>query len=244
MRTPKRRLAHTALTLTLATAAALTLAACGTEGADPSVVVPGKAAHAQSSTSPSPSPTRSLPSDALAQSSDPELRFLALIGRVLDGCAPGGLPDPPEVPTEEPADGQTPPEPLQPTEPPRGLPEPPPSSPEPARTGPVDEVPLTPLDQCTGKAHAARVQEAFAGAAPADRTALGEKLATLDYPPSRIHPMPDHEGAPRVRLDLRFMGNNLVLEVTGTRDGVLAEPFGAPETEDVKSSEVRRRPTS
>ncbi|MBX9424843.1 MULTISPECIES: hypothetical protein [Streptomyces] len=230
--------------------AGMALTACGT--ADPSgrttagasAVEPG----AKPKPKPTPTPVRSLPSDALAEHPDPEMRFLALSSRVLDGCVPGGLPQPPSVPPEDVPPPQNLPGRPMPEEPgdlsvPSGAPEPPPApEPAPTRSGPVEEVPLTAVDKCAGDAHAARVRTAFDGAGPADYPALKKKLTSLDYPPSRIHRMPDHGGAPRARIDLRFMGGNLALEVTGTPDQVLVEPFGAPETEDVRVTDVKRKP--
>ncbi|WP_405854047.1 hypothetical protein OG361_15810 [Streptomyces sp. NBC_00090] len=249
MRTPNR-LAKIVLAAALGSMA---LTACGTEDATGRNPVKASAvgvdAAQTSKPTPSPTSTRPLPSDDLATHPDPEMRFLALFSRVLDGCVPGGLPEPPADPA---ADDATPPRNLpggpKPEEPgdlsvPPGAPEPP-SSPEPAptRSGPVEEVPLTPTDKCVGDAHVQRIREAFDGAGPADQPALREKLTALDYPPARIHRMPDHGGSPRARIDLRFMGNNLILEVTGTGSGVLVEPFGAPETMDVDVAKVKRKP--
>lgn len=249
MRTPNR-LAKIVLAAALGSMA---LTACGTADATgrPPVKASAVGVEARPTSKPTPAPTstRPLPSDDLAKHSDPETRFLALFIRVLDGCAPGGLPEPPADPA---ADDATPPQNLpdgaKPEEPgdlsvPLDAPEPP-SSPEPAptRSGPVEEVPLTATDTCAGDAHAQRIREAFDGAGPADQPALRTKLTALDYPPSRIHRMPDHAGSPRARIDLRFMGNNLVLEVTGTGGGVIVEPFGVPETVDVDVAEVKRKP--
>ncbi|MFI6421271.1 hypothetical protein ACIBG6_28160 [Streptomyces sp. NPDC050842] len=253
MRTPNR-LAKIVLATALGSMA---LTACGT--ADPTgrpavkASAVGVEARPTSKPTPSPTSTRPLPSDDLAKHPDPEMRFLALYSRVLDGCVPGGLPEPPADPA---ADDAIPPQNLpdgaKPEEPgdlsvPLDAPEPP-SSPEPeqtpTRSGPVEEVPLNAIDKCVGDAHVQRIREAFDGAGPADQPALRKKLAALDYPPSRIHRMPDHGGSPRARIDLRFMGNNLILEVTGTGDGVLVEPFGAPETMDVDVAEVKRKPGS
>ncbi|MDV5146184.1 hypothetical protein R1T08_18745 [Streptomyces sp. SBC-4] len=253
MRTPNR-LAKIVLAAALGSMA---LTACGTADATGrnSVKVSAVGVEAAQTSKPTPSPTptptptRSLPSDDLATHPDPEMRFLALFSRVLDGCVPGGLPEPPADPA---ADDATPPQNLpagtKPEEPgdlsvPLDAPEPP-SSPEqaPTRSGPVEEVPLTVTDKCAGDAHAQRIREAFDGAGPADQPALRKKLTALDYPPSRIHRMPDHGGSPRARIDLRFMGNNLILEVTGTDRGVLVESFGAPETMDVDVAKVKRKP--
>ncbi|MFF5030255.1 hypothetical protein ACFY2J_39495 [Streptomyces collinus] len=101
---------------------------------------------------------------------------------------------------------------------------------------------LTEAEACEGTAHADRVTGAFQGTATTDYAALLEKLTGLDYPAERIHRMPQRRGEPRARIDLRFMGGHLVLEVTGARDGVFVEPFGAPETEDVQVTDIQRTP--
>lgn len=71
---------------------------------------------------------------------------------------------------------------------------------------------------------------------------MHKKLTDLGYPASRIHRMPDRAGAPRARLDLRFIGSHLALEVTATGSEVITEAFGVPETEDVRITDVARRP--
>lgn len=249
MRIPQRL----SKTVAAAVLGALALTACGTADATGRPPAKATAVDAAAPAKPTPTPTsaRKLPSDALADDPDPEARFLSVLVRVMEECTPGGLPDPSEIPEEaEPPSGPMPDKPPLPEEPPLSeevpLPEDAPvptSSPAPARTGPVEEVALDPLDRCAGDAHAERVRPAFAGRAPAGFEALRKGLTELDYPPSRIHRMPDHQGAPRARLDLRFMGNHLVLEITGTTDGVRVEPFGVPETEDVDVTEVRRKPS-
>ncbi|MFB7359274.1 hypothetical protein [Streptomyces gardneri] len=250
MRTPNR-LAKIVLAAALGSMA---LTACGTAdatGKPPakvSAVAVGASAKPKPAATPTPTPTRSLPSDDLAAHPDPEMRFLALFSRVLDGCVPGGLPEPPSPGPEESVPPQNQPGQPMPEEPgdlsvPVDAPEPPPApKPAPTTSGPVEEVPLTDVEKCTGDAHAERVRTAFDGAAPADYPALQKKLTSLDYPPSRIHRMPDQGGSPRARIDLRFMGGHLVLEINGTPDQVLAEPFGVPETEDVRITEVKRKP--
>ncbi|MFC9819420.1 hypothetical protein ACFWG6_08185 [Streptomyces erythrochromogenes] len=55
--------------------------------------------------------------------------------------------------------------------------------------------------------------------------------------------MPDHAGAPWMRIDLRTMGGHLALEVTASGSGAVAEAFGAPETEDVEVADVTRGPS-
>ncbi|WP_345653842.1 hypothetical protein [Streptomyces siamensis] len=195
--------------------------------------------------------------DALSDSSDPEIRFLALLGRVMDTCAPdssrgadGGVPEPEDLPGAEEEStprygpGETPPgTPNEEGDIPVPLDDPAPAttSPDSTRRGPVKEVPLTGIDKCMGGEHAQRVREAFENARTTGYQAMREKLMGLDYPASRIHRMPDRAGAPRARLDLRFMGNQLALEVTLTDGGVDVEPFGAPETDDVKVAEVQRK---
>ncbi|MET9935927.1 MULTISPECIES: hypothetical protein [unclassified Streptomyces] len=56
------------------------------------------------------------------------------------------------------------------------LSDPAPVDPAPTRTGPVEEVPLDPLDECAGDAHAERVLRAFDSTGPADRPAPRKKL--------------------------------------------------------------------
>ncbi|MFI9296275.1 hypothetical protein [Streptomyces gardneri] len=249
MRTPNR-LAKIVLAAALGSMA---LTACGTVDATgkPPAKVSAAAVGASAKPAPAatPTPTRSLPSDDLATHPDPLARFLALYSRVLDGCVPGGLPEPPLSPDEgESVPPQNLPGEPMPEEPgdfsvPSDAPEPPPApEPAPTRSGPFEEVPLTDVEKCTGDAHADRVRTAFDGAAPADYPALRKKLESLDYPPSFIERMPDQDGSPRVRVDLRFMAGNLVLEVTGTDRGVTAEPFGAPEVELARVTEVKRKP--
>ncbi|MFZ4297598.1 hypothetical protein ACOZE3_06685 [Streptomyces cinereoruber] len=231
MRTPNR-FTKTVLAVALG---GMALTACGTEG--PTGGAPAEASAVGVGASKAPAPKRSLPSDGLATHPDPEARYLAVSTRILDDCDP-------TTPVEPTPEGTIPPRRSLPEDGPVPLEAPePPSDPEPAptRTGPVEEVPLDPLDKCAGDAHAERILTAFDGTGPADHAALRQKLTSLDYPPSRIHRMPDHDGSPRARLDLRFMGNNLALEITGTRDRVSVEPFGAPETEDVRITEVRRK---
>ncbi len=248
MRTPNR-LAKIVLAAALGSMA---LTACGTVDATgkPPAKVSAAAVGASAKPAPAatPTPTRSLPSDDLATHPDPFARFLALNSRVLDGCVPGGLPEPPSLEPEESLPPQNQPGQPMPEEPeelpfPTDFPPPPPApEPAPTKSGPVEEVPLTDVEKCAGDAHAERVRTAFDDAAPADYPALQKKLTSLDYPPSFINRMPDQGGSPRARIDLRFMGGRLVLDVTGTDRGVTAEPFGAPETEDVRITEVKRKP--
>ncbi|MCD0483466.1 hypothetical protein LO771_13920 [Streptacidiphilus sp. ASG 303] len=123
---------------------------------------------------------------------------------------------------------------------PADAPEPPAPTATAPRTGALREVPLSEIEACEGTAHADRITAALRGTAVTGYDALQAELTGLDYPAERIHRMPQRLGEPRARIDLRFMGGNLALEVTATRDGAFVEPFGAPETEDVRVADVRR----
>ncbi|MEU2182954.1 hypothetical protein [Streptomyces thermolilacinus] len=193
--------------------------------------------------------------------SDPELRYLELTDRVLRACAPhdphdgarGVPPRPEDLPGWE---GGSPPA-YGPGETPPGVPgadgdipvplppdatAPPESDPSPVPPPSLQEVPLNGIEKCVGDEHARRVREAFRDTGTTSWRTMREKLTALDYPTRVIHRMPDRAGAPRARVDLRFMAGHAVLEVTGTGAGVRVEPFGAPETEDVKVTDVRRTP--
>ena len=204
----------------------------------------------------------STPPEAPPSADDPELRFLALLTRTTQGCAPdapddsgkGDAPRPEDLPGWEGAPtprygpGETPPgvpnaEGDVPVPLPSDAPPPPRSTPSPAKPTSVEEVPLTGIEKCTGSEHAKRISEAFKGMRTVGYQEMRKKLMGLDYPASVIHAMPDHAGAPRARIDVRMMGSHVALEVTGTGNGVIAEAFGAPETEDVKVTEVKRKPS-
>ncbi|MEU6879317.1 hypothetical protein [Streptomyces sp. NPDC046712] len=193
---------------------------------------------------------------------DPEMRFLALLGRVMQDCAPeapkdkggDGVPAPEDLPGFESAPtprygpGETPPGvPNADGDIPVPLPSdaaaPPESAPSPAKPASLEEVPLNPAEKCSGDKHAQRVGEAFKNTGTTGYEAMHKKLTGLDYPAARIHRMPDRAGAPRARVDLRMMGGHQVLEVTGTAGGVTVEVFGAPETEDVNVAAVKRSST-
>ncbi|MFD5062717.1 hypothetical protein [Streptomyces sp. NPDC058394] len=225
----------------------MVLSGCGTQNAATDQTPAGSAVSAMT-------PLVAPPSD-----DDPEMRFLALMTRITQGCAPdapngsgsGGVPKPEDLPGWE----GTPTPRYGPGEAPPGVPnaqgdipvpldDPAPSKPTPHSTGPksVKEVPLTGIEKCSGSEHAKRVSEAFKKTRTTSYRAMHKKLTGLDYPASRIHQMPNPAGAPRARLDLRMMGGHLALEVTSTTSGVIVEAFGAPETEDVKVTDVKRRP--
>ncbi|MGW2825736.1 hypothetical protein ACWC24_32725 [Streptomyces sp. NPDC001443] len=125
---------------------------------------------------------------------------------------------------------------------PADAPEPPAPTAPAGRTGTPRDVPLSEIEACEGTAHADRITAALRGTATTDYPALQVKLTGLDYPAECIHRMPQRAGEPRARIDLRFMGGHLVLEITATRDGAFVEPFGAPETEEVQVTEVQRTP--
>ncbi|MEU4171186.1 hypothetical protein AB0F46_30445 [Streptomyces sp. NPDC026665] len=239
--------------LLAATLGCVVLSACGTENRSAS------AGHA-------PSAATVHPANRHEQSpaGSPEARFLELIGSVMETCAPNtpedtyasdeqdGSPAPQpedlldEQGTETPryGPGQTPPGVPDadgdiPVPLPSDVPEPPKSTAT-TRPRPAREVPLTEVERCNGTEHARRITSAFQGTTVNGYQDLLDGLKRLDYPGSRIHRMPERADAPRVRLDLRFMGGRLVLEVTGTDTGVTVEQFGAPETEDMKVTDVER----
>ncbi|MEU0388443.1 hypothetical protein [Streptomyces chartreusis] len=197
--------------------------------------------------------------DAPPRDSDPEMRFLALMTRITQVCVPDapsskGSDSAPEhedlpgwkgTPTPRYGPGEAPPGvPNADGDIPVPVDDPAPSKPTPDSSGPepVKEVPLTGIEKCSGIEHAQRVSVAFRNTTTTSYEATVEKLTGLDYPASRIHRMPSHAGAPRARLDLRMMGSHLALEVTGTSRGLIVEAFGAPETEDVKVTDVERKP--
>ncbi|WP_028813348.1 hypothetical protein [Streptomyces flavidovirens] len=231
----------------LAALGCMVLSGCGTQNATTDQTPAGAAVSATT------------PPDAPPGDNDPEMRFLALLTRITHVCAPdapngsgtGDAPKPEDLPGWEGAPtpaygpGETPPGvPNAEGEIPVPLDDPAASEPAPDFTWPrpVKEVPLTGIEKCTGDEHAKRVSEAFQNTKTTSYQAVQSKLTDLDYPASRIHRMPDHAGAPRTRLDLRMMGSHLALEVTGTGSGVTVEAFGSPETEDVKVTEVNRKP--
>ncbi|MFG3191733.1 hypothetical protein [Streptomyces omiyaensis] len=257
MPTPQRLL--TTVALTAAALGALTLTACGTQGAA------GKPAPAALSATPSATPSpRMLSGEELERHPDPTVRAQAVAIRITNTCAPGTARELPPLPAvtdlaEEvkgppggeqppvPAEPPTPAEPPVPAEPPTpadvpvplptDLPEPPgvdaPAS--------YDEVPLDKVDRCAADAHADRVRAAFAAGPPADEAALRKALVGADYLPENVHRMPGG-GALRVRVDLRDLSpnDNLALEVTATAGGVRVDAFGAPTGRDREITEIRR----
>ncbi|MDX3077819.1 hypothetical protein ACIP98_36980 [Streptomyces sp. NPDC088354] len=197
--------------------------------------------------------------DALSGDDDAQMRFLALITRVAQGCAPGaagnkGGDTPPEP--EDVLGGRDEPTPVYgPGETPPGVPDavgdipvplddpgPPEATPDSTQPEPAQEVTLTGIEKCEGDEHAERVTEAFENTRTTAYQALEQKLADLDYPASQIRRMPDPAGAPRARIDLRFMGGHLALEITAAGRGVTVEAFGVPETETVEVTDVKRKP--
>ncbi|MEU1465001.1 hypothetical protein ABZ467_30745 [Streptomyces sp. NPDC005727] len=196
-----------------------------------------------------------------APQSDPETRFLELINRVTLHCVPDApndkaddvAPKPEDLPGWEGAPaprygpGETPPGVANadgdiPVRLPSGAPEPPESTPSPAKPKSLMDVPLTDIEKCSGSEHAKRVSEAFKNTKTTSYQTMHKKLTSLGYPASRIHQMPNRAGAPVARLDLRFMSDHLALEVTGARSGVTVEAFGASEMDNVKVTDVKRKP--
>jgi hypothetical protein len=112
----------------------------------------------------------------------------------------------------------------------------------PLATGPVNEVPLPGIESCAGDEHTKAITAAFKGKGAASDGELKDLLTGAGYPAHRIHPMPEHSGSPRARLDLRTMGSHLVLEITATASGAVVEKFGAPEGEEIDVTTVQRKP--
>ncbi|NEB96558.1 hypothetical protein [Streptomyces anulatus] len=113
---------------------------------------------------------------------------------------------------------------------------------KPMRSGPPQEVELGGIEKCAGAKHAERLTTEAAGKPHTAYSALEQTIAAAGYRTDRIHKMPDLGGDPRARVDLRFMGSVLAVDVIGTGTGVIAEPFGASEDESVSVTEVRRKP--
>ncbi|MFF5786452.1 hypothetical protein ACFY8P_15985 [Streptomyces sp. NPDC012693] len=216
----------------------MALTACGT--ADPSgrttAEAPAVEAGAPAKPTPTATPTavRWIPPDALHTHPDPEVRALALTTRITNTCAPGSLPELPALPAVD--DISAPAGPEQPTESPRPVPLPPdvpePPSSGPGGTRPAGKVPVDPVDECVGDAHAERIRKALDGVVVADYAELRKKLIALDYLPESIHRMADHRGGPRARIDLSDTSESgsLALAVS-TTPGVTVEPLRLPETD-------------
>ncbi|WP_336317584.1 hypothetical protein [Streptomyces lavendofoliae] len=230
----------------------LVLSGCGTQQAASDHEAPAGSA-VKATTSPKAPPS----------AEDQEVRFIGLVGRAIDACSPDapsdkngeggeGVPVPDglvleEEPTPIYGPGETPPTVLgdaeeAPVPLPSDAPEPPSPATGSAKPKQPVEVPLPDTEKCYGDWHADRVVEAFKNTKATGYDAMRTKLTALDHPAARVHRMPDHRGQSRVRVDLRFMGGHAALEVTGTDSGVIVEVFGAPETEDVKLTDVKRKP--
>ncbi len=239
MPTPKRLLKTVALTA--AALGALTLTACGTQGAA------GTPSSAALSAAPSATPSpRMLSGEELERHPDPIVRAQAIAIRITNTCAPGTAMELPPLPAVSklaetvpgtPADEEPPTPADAPVPLPTDLPEPP----GPEATVSYDEVPLNEVDRCAADAHADRVRAAFTGGAPADEAALRKALAGADYLPENVHRMPG-DGPLRVRVDLRDLSpnDNLALEVTATAGGVRVDAFGAPVAGGPEITDIRR----
>ncbi len=256
-----------ATALAATTAAVLLLTGCGVQRAASAAPAEKPGTRAAGTASDTPAADRAkgnTPADTPANTPEAEARFLDLIGRSLTACDPdaptdkplptggdtptgkGAVPRPEDLPGWEAAtprygpDETPPPVPLPPDAP-DGTEPPGPTTPLPPSR---DEVPLRAVEKCEGDFHAKRITKASRTSPPVTHTTLRRTLTSLDYPPSVIHRMPDHGGAPRVRVDLRFMGGNLVLEVTAAPGGVRVDPFGASEQEELKVTDVLREGAS
>ncbi|WP_329384182.1 hypothetical protein OG625_22790 [Streptomyces sp. NBC_01351] len=104
----------------------------------------------------------------------------------------------------------------------------------------VDPVPLDSAEECAAQRHQLRISNAFSGTETATYEEMRNRLTGLNYPAARIHRVPDFNGEPVVRIDLRVGAEHLALEVTDIGNGVMVVAFGAPE--DVSVTEVRLQP--
>lgn len=218
--------------IVIAAAGSLALAACGTQTASSASTTP---VSPQVSASPPREPT--------------EKQFLDILNKFARQCSSGAssgsgaAPDPGTLPggvaprTDKPAgtpDAND------------GIPIPVDESGEmpdkPVQSGPPREVELDDIGKCAAAKHAERLTTTAAGAPLTTYSTLQHVIIAAGYRTDRIHKMPDLGGDPRARVDLRFMGSGLAVEVVGTGTGVIAEPFGAPEDESVSVTEVRRKP--
>lgn len=220
----------------IAAAGSLALTACGTQTSSSTSTTP---VGSQVSASPARQPT--------------EKQFLDLLDKFARPCSPdtpsgsGAAPDPGALPGGIPS-GAAPR-----TDKPAGTPDangdipiPVDESGEmpdrPMRSGPPQEVELGEIEKCAAAKHAEHLTTGAAGEPHTTYSKLQHTIIAAGYPTDRIHKMPDLGGDPRARVDLRFMGSGIAVEVIGTTTGVIAEPFGAPEDENVSVTEVRRKP--
>lgn len=178
----------------------LTLSGCGTQNTTTDQNGAGSAVSATP-------PLKTSLSD-----NDSEMRFLALMSRITQRCAPdasivsGGVPKPEDlsggegVPTPRHGPGETSPDvPNAGGEMPVPVDGPPRAKPTPDSTGskPAQEVPLNSTEKCSGSEQAKRVSDAFKNVTTTSCPTIREKLTDLNYPMSRIHRMPNKAGALR-----------------------------------------------
>lgn len=161
---------------------------------------------------------------AAASDEDAEARFLEMADLIWQGCAPDLSETPDGVASSAVADTYT-------VE----------SAPDSVQPVVVDPVPLDSTEECVARRHQLRIGQAFSGTNTGTDTGTYEGLRTkligLKYPAARIHRMPDFNGEPVARLDLRVGADHLALEVTDIGNSVMIEAFGAPE--GVSVTEVR-----
>ncbi|WP_329383946.1 hypothetical protein OG625_22380 [Streptomyces sp. NBC_01351] len=159
----------------------------------------------------------------VAASDDAEARFLEMADLISQSCAPDVFDGVDGVATASVFDTAA----VEPT---------------PDSTMPVlvDPVPLDSAEECAAQRHQVRISNAFSGTEAATYEEMRNRLTSLNYPAARIHRVPDFNGEPVVRIDLRVGAEHLALEVTDIGNGVMVVAFGAPE--DVSVTEVRLQP--
>ncbi|MCX5405702.1 hypothetical protein OHA37_17635 [Streptomyces sp. NBC_00335] len=163
----------------------------------------------------------SVPGAVAASDQDAEVRFLELADLIGQSCAPDLSLTVDAVASSAEAGTTTAVEP----------------APDSVQPVPVDAVPLDATEECVAQRHQTRISRAFSGTNTGTYEELRNKLIGLQYPAARIHRMPDFNGEPVVRIDLRVGADHPALEVTDIGNSVMIEAFGAPD--GVSVTEVR-----
>lgn len=222
--------------IVIAAVGSLVLTACGTQAASSTSTTP---VSSQASATPHRQPTEKQFLDILnkfarqCSTGSPSGSGVAPDPGTLPGGIPGGVAPRTDKPAGSPDANDGTPIPVDES---GEMPD------KPVQTGPPQEVELGEIEKCAAAKHVERLTTTAAGAPHNTYSTLQHAIIAAGYRTDRIHKMPDLGGDPRARVDLRFMGSGLAVEVVGTGTGVIAEPFGAPEDESVSVTEVRRKP--
>jgi len=200
------------LTLATIALAALTLTACGTDGAsaDDARKTSADTVDAGSKGGP-PTP-------------DQRVSFMDMLNTVGQPCAP-------DAPSEEeptPAGEKPPTAPVEPL--PVDGSAPGSTEPAPHTSGTPQEVTLSVVEKCEGRLHSKRITKALSRATAPTPGEIRTTLNDLGYINERIHNLRKSGATTRFYVDLRVLGGSLCLDgsVTGTTTVVTA--FAAPPT--------------